>query len=169
MAINKTEKLAQAWLSETYNIPTDSITFSPTKTPDFVLPDGHGFEIKRLYGDKIIVYPSQIKALTTDTPCTILVFRSGSREPVAKIPAEELLSAINDGTRAWRNIKIVVPGYGQMLIQVKISGDLLKDLSAYITAEYGPNERVLSVVVRRALAEYLEKKGYHEASQIGVS
>ena len=69
---NKTEKQAKRWLIETMGLREDDITKS-RGTPDFLTPIG-GFEVKKLYGDKIIFYSNQLEILARYPDVTILIF-----------------------------------------------------------------------------------------------
>jgi len=44
------------------------------------------------------------------------------------------------------------------LLQIMIEDPLRSDLENYLAEEYGPGERVISTVVRKALGEYLQRK-----------
>lgn len=155
--MNKTEKLALSWLSETYGVSESNIAFSSNTTPDFVLPDGQGFEVKRLYGDKIIIYPDQIKALEEDPRHTVLVFKADGKEPTAEIPVGELLAALSDGSKTWQNIKIVIPG---ARLQIFIDPSIRDAIDTVLKEKYGSSSRGLSMVVRTALTRYLRDEGY---------
>jgi len=59
--MNKTELLAKDWLIKKGYKAKDIIKTS--LSPDFTCTDGKRFEIKKLYGNKLIFYSNQIKYL----------------------------------------------------------------------------------------------------------
>lgn len=69
--MNTTELLAQEWLlSQGYK--NTQIIFRPNVSPDFVCQDGKRYEVKRLYGNKLLFTKDQVEVLK-DTDI-ILVF-----------------------------------------------------------------------------------------------
>ena len=95
-AMNKSEQKAFKWLVEQGNFPT-AINFNSRRTPDFRLLNGVGFEVKRLYKNKILIRADQLNVIKNDPTITILVMAEDKNEPVAKILSTELSSkmAIN--------------------------------------------------------------------------
>jgi len=101
--MNKSEQKAYNWLLKQDVKPSD-ITFRGSRTPDFILADGRGFEVKRLYegknSKKIIFSSRQFKSMEEAGNTQILVFSDAQEEPVAIIP----LSAMEEGM--WEGIKL---------------------------------------------------------------
>lgn len=70
--LNKTELMAIEWLRKNKGYNDQDVIKNSNKSPDFVCPDGARYEVKRLYGNAIIFYSTQIESLEeTDI---ILVF-----------------------------------------------------------------------------------------------
>jgi len=69
---NKSERQAKKWLIEKMGLREKDITKSKG-TPDFLTPIG-GFEVKKLYGDKIIFYNDQLDILARYPDVKILIF-----------------------------------------------------------------------------------------------
>jgi hypothetical protein len=70
--MNKSELKAKQWLVENKNLKEEDI-FKSKGTPDFLTPIG-GFEVKKLYGDKVIFYSDQLDELTRFPDVKVLVF-----------------------------------------------------------------------------------------------
>ena len=69
--MNKTELMAKEWLEKKGYHENDMI-FRPQVSPDFICKDGKRYEVKFLYGNKLLFYNKQVKQLkNTDI---ILVF-----------------------------------------------------------------------------------------------
>lgn len=66
MVMNKSEGICFAWLKAQGYKDVD-IVFSTNKSPDFVCSDGKKYEAKRLYGNQILFYSTQIDALNDVT------------------------------------------------------------------------------------------------------
>jgi len=105
VSMNKSEQKAYNWLLKQGVKPSD-ITFRGSRTPDFILADGRGFEVKRLYegrdGKKIIFSSRQFKSMEEAGNTQILVFSNVDEEPVAIIP----VSAVKDGSKMWEDIRL---------------------------------------------------------------
>lgn len=69
--LNKTELMALEWLKNQGYKEKDIIRV-PNQSPDFLCMDGKRYEVKFLYGNKIIFYSTQVKNLKDDD--IILVF-----------------------------------------------------------------------------------------------
>lgn len=158
--MNATENKAREWLSRSQGLNRDKILYYPNRTPDFILPDGSKYEVKLLYKDKIILFPSQLKAFREQLDITVLVFARGSLGPMATIPVEELLTAISNKVMKWQNINLVVYGEGRHLIQVYLPPNVQVAMDKYIADKYSPSTRVTTAIVTRAVSEFLEKEGY---------
>jgi hypothetical protein len=69
--MNPTEQVALDYLSSIgYN--REKITHLSNKSPDFICPDGSRYEVKLLYGNRLVFYEKQITQLQSDD--TVLVF-----------------------------------------------------------------------------------------------
>ncbi len=68
--MNKTEQKAKEWLIE-QGYKDNEIIFSEN-TPDFTCMDGKRYEVKFLYGNQIIFYPTQLEKMENED--IILVF-----------------------------------------------------------------------------------------------
>lgn len=69
--LNRTELMALEWLKG-QGYKDNEIIKQNNKTPDFVCQDGKRYEVKFLYGNRIIFYNTQIEELQNDD--VILVF-----------------------------------------------------------------------------------------------
>ncbi len=85
---NKSEQVAVRWLVANKGLREEDIVKSKG-TPDFLTPIG-GFEVKKLYGNKIIFYSNQIEELKRFPNVTILVVDGDS-----KLKKEALFSEID--------------------------------------------------------------------------
>lgn len=157
--MNVTERIALRWLSRHTGVPEHEIVYSPNSTPDFILPDGSLYEVKRLYGDKIIVYYSQVEALAEIPDTKVVVFSREGVEPVAIIPAGELVEAIRKGQTIWGNVKLLVVDL-RGRVMLFIDKGVLASLREYMKAKYGPNSRNISSVFQMAVIELLKREGH---------
>ncbi len=88
--MNKTEQKAYTWLIS-QGIPEDVIVFQAHSSPDFIFTDRDvKYEVKRLYGRKILMRPKQLGKLKAQDNVTILVFSDESKGPIERIPVSEL-------------------------------------------------------------------------------
>ena len=104
--MNRAEIQALCWLSKTTGYKEDEISFANNRSPDFTTPDGKGFEVKSLYGKRIVLDSRQWVNLYQHLDCVILVFADSS-EPYAIIPLRE----IPPGVREWHDLKITIVRY----------------------------------------------------------
>ena len=158
--MNATERKARKWLSDTRGLDEDKIIFYSNKTPDFILPDGSKFEVKFLYKDKIILFPTQLEVLGKQPDIKVLVFPRDGLHPMATIPADELMSSINDGTMCWQNIKLVIFNKGLHPIQFYVPPETKVALDKYIETKYRKGTRVVSTIAIKALDDFLEREGF---------
>lgn len=158
--MNTTEKIAHLWLAEAKGLNMDEVIFSSNKTPDFILPDGSKYEIKLLYKDKIILFPSQVEVLKEQQDIMVLVFARNSRSPMAAIPAGEIVDAVDTGVMRWKNIKLVVFSKGLHKTQVYLPEAVQAALDKYVAEKYFPGSRIVTGIVIRAISEFLEREGY---------
>ena len=95
--MNKIEIVALEWLSRFTGFSKDDIKFSNNSSPDFLTPDGQGFEVKRCWGyhgNYFTIYNRQWQYLLEHPNCRILLF-SDKNLPDAIIPLSELPIGIN--------------------------------------------------------------------------
>ncbi len=157
--MNITEFQARRWIAKAANVREDEIRYSKTSTPDFTLPDGSTYEVKRLYGDKIIVYPSQLEALSYSPDTEILVFGVGDKDPVARIPTKELLECVDSGRTSWQNIRIIT--YGSPL-RVVLGREEWEALKRYFQDNSNLPGITVGRIGRFAILQFLESKGYYK-------
>ena len=98
--MNKTQQKAYDWLL-TQGYTSKDIVFQPRKTPDFLTSDGKGWEAKMLYGKSTVwFFDKQISLLSKLNNTFVLVFESGSKNPISIITNEKIIgNAIIDGIR----------------------------------------------------------------------
>jgi len=88
--MNKTEKKAYEWLLN-QGIPKEAIVFQVGKSPDFIFTDRDvKYEVKRLYGKKVLLRRAQFALLKKITNVHIAVFSEDSKEPIALIPVADV-------------------------------------------------------------------------------
>ena len=70
-----TEKLALNWLSAKFQLDPKVIIYGGTISPDFILPDGTGYEVKTIYHqNKLYFSERQIKELKEYDKCYVLAY-----------------------------------------------------------------------------------------------
>lgn len=158
--MNATELTARRWLARQAGVAEEEVVFSSSRTPDFVMPDGSKYEVKRLYRDKIILYPSQVRALREQDDIIVIIFSDGNEKPTATILAKILVQALDRGENSILNIKLVVT---EDKVQFYLGEKLQESFERYIEENYVPGTRARTAVFRKALAEFLEKEGYYKA------
>ena len=97
--MNKLEERAARWLKEQ---GITEFEFLETRTPDFLLPDGSGYEVKRLVENRISLGTKQLTQLRRLPRAIILVFSDKQPAPVAIIPVDE----IGELPCRWKEITI---------------------------------------------------------------
>lgn len=97
--MNKTEIKGSNWLRRQ---GYQGFLFYCRQSPDFLTPDGKGFEIKLARNNTIVFFESQVQSLKGHPDVTIVVFDDTSDEPIALIPFREIPLK----TSYWRNIHI---------------------------------------------------------------
>ncbi len=102
--LNRTENLAIEWL-KSIGYKKQEILHNPKITPDFICQDGKRYEVKLLYGTRIIFYSTQLKSLKSDD--IILVF-----------DRERLISKFLWGDKDKSPIKIQIVEINNIQIQV---------------------------------------------------
>lgn len=158
--MNNTEAKAKKWLAYSYGLGEHEVVYSSSLYfPDFTLPDGKTFEVKRLYGDKIIVYTSQIEMLRVYENTRVLVFAEPV-SPIANVSGKQLVEAVDNETNLAGNIKITIAWEGRYQIQLDPeTNELLKTYKRTFvpTGEYTD---IIKEVLRHFLEEILK---YEEA------
>jgi len=81
--MNPTERRAYDWLLQQF--PGQEVVYQHSVSPDFVIGNNKGYEIKRFMGYKIHLAYSQWESLNTIQDCYIAIFDS-SIEPIEVIP-----------------------------------------------------------------------------------
>ena len=134
---NKTEKQAREWLVTTMGLRKEDITKSKG-TPDFLTPIG-GFEVKKLYGDKIIFYSDQLEILARYPDVTILIF-NGDGHFVRKATYPD----IDLERGALGDIKVI----NTQMTSIQVSKELVAKLQSL--GKWGDT---YSTIIRRLLDE----------------
>jgi hypothetical protein len=105
--MSSTEYDAMLWLASKYKLDPNNITFRFKDSPDFILPDGTGYEVKSLINGRIQIFGSQWQRLLDYVPCFILAMPVNG-EPIV-MPMDELPL----GTKNWGGIDIRWAKYHQ--------------------------------------------------------
>ena len=100
-AMNQLEKKALGWLSDRFNISRLDIQFRFKDSPDFIMPDGTGFEVKRLFHGRIAFYGGQWGKLVDYGNCYILTFNDDP-QPCHVIS----MSQLPVGIKKWQDVNI---------------------------------------------------------------
>lgn len=161
--MNKTEQVARKWIALKHNIDVTNVLFSANESPDFTIPGGTSYEVKRLYGRKIILYRTQVEVFRLRGDIRVLTFGRDSTEPLAQISAAAIIEALDSGYKSVNGIDIVVVPpviEDQRDYHVALDGELNQRLLKYLATEFRENSRVVSAIFKKALEEFLEKKGY---------
>jgi len=153
--MNKTEEKALNWILAKENIPREGVIYQASRSPDFLLPDGRSYEVKRLYGNQIMLYRKQYEALRQYKDCKIIVFGEGD-SPVTIIPLVEIGS---EGL-LWGNIRVNLIAMSSKSHRKNIyfTNDLYDRLQSYLIQRYGQGKATLSIVVEMAVKEYLDRE-----------
>ena len=85
--MNATETKAFNYLAKRYN--AEDIKFHTSSSPDFTI-GFIGYEVKRLYGNKVLFFNRQWYYLSQHFCCYLLLFRDGGEEPEAIIPMSDV-------------------------------------------------------------------------------
>ena len=99
----QSEEVVKKYLINEKNYTEDEVKHSPNTTPDFICPDKE-FEAKKLYGNKLIFYDTQIEDIEEDTVIVVTnlekvlaEFKWAAREkPSFDIEIVESTSGIGD-------------------------------------------------------------------------
>lgn len=106
--MNHIEARALKWIAQTTGYNESEVSFSNNSSPDFMTPDGQGFEVKycpyyprRRRARAFTIYPRQWAQLRKHPNCSIIIFGEGS-EPEDIIPMKDFPF----GIKKWGNIRI---------------------------------------------------------------
>ena len=91
--MSEAERRACIWLASTMDCELDAIRFQYRASPDFILPDGRGFEVKLLlkkHGRTFVVGQRQLELLRNQPSCWLLLWRKEGDSPEAMIPTTEM-------------------------------------------------------------------------------
>lgn len=119
--MNQTERKAFNWLVK-QGIPESEISFRVRKTPDFLIADGRGYEVKLLGDYGIYTTPKQLEELREKNP-TILVFRSSDKEPMLVAPFNDVEKLIN--------VYVQPRGKEVVRIDIDLTGENVKRVRDY--------------------------------------
>lgn len=112
----KTEKLALGYLKDKYKYNSTEIILGRKSTPDIICSDGKRFEVKYLYGNKLIFYNTQVKSLLPED--IVLVFNN--KELVTSFKWKE--------KQKLKNIKLVIVGENR--VRIEIDEDILLTINS---------------------------------------
>lgn len=146
--MNKTEAKAKRWLSR----QSIEVEFNNRRSPDFITPDGIGYEVKLLRQNTITFYPSQVQQLKELETCTILVFNDGDA-PIIQIPFKELTIPGYYG-----KIHIALVSFDQVLApgQVPVRVSINEELWRWAKAQALLNNKTVGEIVEDALRKLKE-------------
>ena len=106
------EAAAQRWIARTIGCPMEQVRFQPCKNPDFVTPDGRGWEVKTLQVDGTLKYVSipitqwyELEQWPTD--CVLLVYALGEEDPRYVAP----FSLLPLGSREYNGLRVYALSY----------------------------------------------------------
>ncbi len=101
--MNTLEQKALNWLTFVTGFNASDILYSNNTSPDFVLPDGRGFEVKRLHGRHgIELYPRQWEQLLKYENCQIAVWDPRFAVPIFLVPVPNPY-----GIKRWQGLNVV--------------------------------------------------------------
>lgn len=89
--MNTTEAKALEWICAHHSLSPKDVKFNGRSSPDFVLPNGFGYEVKRLCLRKnhFVMGRQQLAFLLKRGNCSVLVWRKDAKKP-------EAIATIND-------------------------------------------------------------------------
>ena len=94
--MNDTETKAREWLMASCGYRPEDIVFRSSISPDFILADGIGLEVKRVLGKTLSISEHQWSSLKRCEFCLIAIFDKSCSVPKALIPVAGL-----DPPAAW--------------------------------------------------------------------
>ncbi|MFX1537750.1 MAG: hypothetical protein ACFFDI_26430 [Promethearchaeota archaeon] len=106
--MNKYEKLMLGWISDTTGLKKESIKFSNNSSPDFITPEGYGYEVKVLKKLEFTIDLRQWQSLHELGECSILLC-SESGKLIDVIP----INLLPIGTTKWHDFKIRMTNFGK--------------------------------------------------------
>lgn len=148
--MNITEKKAYAWLLA-QGINHQNIHFQQRDSPDFILSDGQGFEVKRIRNSTIYLGKNQFNQLKAKKECKVLAYSEKDENPII-IPTSEIEpETIVSGIRIIVDSKTYLEK-GEFL--VRVSDDILEALrKKYPELKELNNKALVDVVLRKLLKE----------------
>lgn len=150
--MNQTETKAFDWLV-TQGIRPSHIVFQGHKSPDFLIKDGRAYEVKKLLGNMILIYPRQWEEIRGFTGLQILVFNNGDT-PLHIIPIDE----IADGRTYWHTLRIhLLPPRGEDEMTLYLR-KIPEDLSRAAKSKAALQGKTLSAWIAEAIKEKLDRK-----------
>ncbi len=152
--VNKTEQKAYTWLIS-QGISEDVIVFQAHSSPDFIFTDRDiKYEVKRLYGRKILMRPKQLGKLKAQDNVTILVFSDESNDPIEWIPVSE----IDETSERYGSVLIhfVKRALNSFMVQFECPKELLEQVNAKIRTDGKYSHR--TDLLRHLLRKYVEEK-----------
>jgi len=153
--MNKSERKAFQWLLK-QGIPVKAIVYqSQPKSPDFIFTDRDvKYEVKRLYGKKILLRREQFARLKEMSNVEILVFSDEGVEPVAIIPVKD----IEEGTERAEGLILhwvpAEPGLARTAHTVFLDVEDLEFLKEK-SVETG---RSLSTLIRESVKKWIREE-----------
>jgi hypothetical protein len=120
--MNQTETKAFNWLITQGYAATDIIE-QKRKSPDFIMRDGTGYEVKLVYGKTIWFHIEQFELLKRQKNTTILVFNKIDDIPILILPATDL-----EKGKMFDNLKIVVAASKR---SIELPSELLEKIRDY--------------------------------------
>lgn len=118
-AMNESERIVYNHLLDEYN-ESEIKRESAKQSPDFLTPDG-GVEVKRLYGDKVIVYTTQVESIEQVDTDIVVVDADGSID--GRFPWA-------DHDEAGYEVKVYDPNPGNKKPR-RIDDDLVEEIDNY--------------------------------------
>jgi hypothetical protein len=144
--LTDSERKALDWLTKKYG----KIMFNYNKSPDFILPDGRGIEVKRPAFNTIYFTAKQWFELSGDTE--IMLMGDGS-EPIAIVPFSEVKKAYESGKQlkcGGKNYRISVPEKQSILV-IRCSEETWRAFRRYAVDYEGYEAALRSLLVKAGL------------------
>jgi hypothetical protein len=110
--MNKTEAKALRWIAEQTGFETEEIAYSKNRSPDFITPDGYGYEVKQIAQQhrvkSIVLSPEQWRQLDGIPNCFLLLFEDDD-EPSLVIKT----TFLSCGENRFNDVKITCTVYNK--------------------------------------------------------
>ena len=121
--MNQTETKAHAWLQAQGK---GDLRFQPRRSPDFVAPDGRGYEVKLVREGAIVFTAAQVEAIKgSGLEVDVLIYDGGSPQPAHVVAFSEL--SIPGRWGPYRLITVDMSRYGSPLT-IRLPAALLVEL-----------------------------------------